>query len=209
MMPIDLDFERAIDRNRSVRPERYVWHISPLCHDLSIARSGLLISNRGAVCVHNRVRKWQRTYQANWEQDCLWDALEVVCALMPQEMETGDFFVRCIDARFASRFTFWRIDTHVVTTPWYIDPYMDQDRSTTGGAAWNYLVTLGSIPRKALVPFKLDLDSAIAGGPVVSMSDGVACCRNGDDMLSHLRVDRSLRAVLRLPFMDGRLSQAA
>lgn len=116
----------------------FVWHVSYIANDFKIARNGIQPGRKGYVHVNNHCHSLKTMWPLPID---LWDYMD----------ETEDVYM--------THYTFWRIDTALLTCDWEIDESL-HDESVLHDLLerTNYIQTRSAIPSSAIRPFKYAQD---------------------------------------------------
>jgi hypothetical protein len=107
---------------QSIRPNRFVWHVTFKGNRCSIAKNGLKseFTFKGAVFANN-------------QSQSLFD-------MWPLPIDGWDPGFSVYD------YDFWRIDTAKAGVKWYVDPFMEEDYKAYGcRSKYDYICTLENI----------------------------------------------------------------
>ena len=135
--PNKIKFERLIDVPgiKVIKPQRYVWHLTPKHNRKSILRYGLKanLSEHNSVFANNQSKNIDFFYP--------------FCIDLYNERFSDEFYLE---------YDYWRIDTFKIKASWFIDPNMENGPKEYMGSSKNFIVTESSIPKEALSLYKID-----------------------------------------------------
>jgi hypothetical protein len=142
---------------QTIRPSRFVWHVSAPYNDLSIAAYGLECPENNAVFAHNNLKSFDDMYPYFLD---FWDI---------------DFREISIDGIQFCQYSYWRIDTSKLNINWYVDPEMEGDCSISciNSNPRNFICTPNSIPTYALELFEFDYSLYKNRPPFLTRGDGI------------------------------------
>lgn len=120
---------------QKIKPQRFVWHLSPRKNRKSILKQGLIaaLSSYGCVFANNQSRDIDFFYPF-----CVY-------------LYYGDFTQESYLA-----YDYWKIDTSMIKADWFIDPNMANGPEEYMGTSRNFIFTEASIPPEALTLHKID-----------------------------------------------------
>jgi len=176
-------FNKIVTLDNPLKPARYLWHIKYRSHqsDLRIARQGLLRMDGNAVYACNGLRFFNDMYP--WFLDA-WEVRH-----LPIE-----------GIQFAS-YSYWRIDTRIANTPWFVDPFMAEEyhvcRWNSSCKPRNFICTPNNIPNAALRLYSFDLDRFLQRKPVIQRRQGAVSVVYHDNDFETLVPDKEMNDYIR------------